>query len=62
MKPVVGKIPVETEEGKVGAMNELAVGAVADVLLSVGAEDPAPTKPDVWAVAPAAATGSIVGV
>ena len=72
MKPEVGKIPVETEEGKVGATNELAVGATGDffwvgatgaaVPLDPPEEEPAATKPDVWAVAPAAATGSSTGV
>lgn len=59
MNPVVGKIPVETEEGKVGETNELPVGAGAEVVLfSVGAapaalaldpseEEPAATKPEV---------------
>lgn len=56
MNPAVGKIPVETEEGKVGATKELAVGAGAGVLFPVGAtaapldpsdEEPAATKPEV---------------
>lgn len=72
MKPEVGKIPVETEEGKVGATKELPVGATGGFFDAVGAtaagaldpsdEDPAATKPDVWAVAPAAVTGSSTGV
>lgn len=72
----VGKMPVEMEEENVGAEIELlflsgaADGAegwlgIVDDEGPAGVSDdepPAWANPDVWAVAPAAATGSTTGV